>query len=80
MPLHTRALAIIYETLRLYPAVMSVPKMVTPERDVAIPISDCGPGGEGQLVIPREALIGIDVQSMHHDREFCRYYEKCFLF
>lgn len=70
MHLYTRAQAVIWETLRLYPAVISIPKSVTTERDVVIPTSDRGPGGTGQLFIPRDTLVALDVQSMHYDRKF----------
>lgn len=70
MHLYTRVLAVIYETLRLYPAVIAIPKSVTAEVDAVVPTSDRGPGGTGQLFIPRETLISIDVQSLHYDRRF----------
>lgn len=68
--LYKRALAVVYETLRLYPSVIGIPKSVTATHDAIIPCSERGPGGIGTLFIPREALVNIDVQALHYDRKF----------
>lgn len=69
-PLFTRAMAILYETLRLYPSVISIPKSVTAAHDALLPCSERGPGGgTGKVFIPRGAHVNLDVQSLHRDRE-----------
>lgn len=69
--LYTRALAIVYETLRLYPAVIGIPKAVTAASDTLLPVSERGPGGNesGKMFVPRGTHMSLDVQSLHHDRE-----------
>ncbi|KAK9894986.1 cytochrome P450 [Cystobasidium minutum MCA 4210] len=67
MSLYTRALAIVYETLRLYPSVIGIPKAVTTASDTILPTSERGPGGVGKIFIPRGTHMSLDVQSLHHD-------------
>lgn len=70
MSLFTRALAIVYETLRLYPSVIGIPKSVTTLSDTVLPTSERGPGGTGKMFVPKGTHMSLDVQSLHHDREY----------
>ena len=66
--LFTRAIAIFHETLRLYPAVVDIPKQVSIGQDTILPCSERGPGGATSIFVPKGTFIDIDVQSVHHDR------------
>ena len=67
-PLFTRALAVFYETLRMYPSVIGIPKRLTAEHDAVLPCSERGPGGATNVFVPKGTYISLDVQSLHHDR------------
>jgi hypothetical protein len=67
-PHFTRALACIYESLRRYPAVIDIPKMVKEDQDVMLPTSERGPLKGEKVFMPRNSKIFLDVWAMQHDR------------
>lgn len=69
-PLFTRALAVFYETLRMYPSVIGIPKRLTAEHDAVLPCSERGPGGATNVFVPKGTYISLDVQSLHHDPHY----------
>ena len=66
--LFRRAKAVFDETLRLYPALVHVPKQVA-WQDTVLPCSERGPGGATSIFVPKGTDIDIDIQSVHHDRK-----------
>jgi len=66
-PLFTRALAIMNETLRIFPSVIAIPKRVTTLQDTILPCSERGPKGATRLFLPAGTHVSLEVQAMHHD-------------
>ena len=66
-PLFTRSTAIMNETLRLWPAAPAIPKQVTVHRDVIVPCTERGPGGQQQVLLPKNSILNLNVQAVLHD-------------
>lgn len=64
-----RVQAVINETLRLYPPVIGIPKVVTSDQDVVLPTDSRGPAKGAPLHIAAGTHFTLDVQSMHYDRK-----------
>jgi cytochrome P450 len=63
-----RAQAIVNESLRMYPVVQGIPKMVDSAEDVVVPTTERGPLKGEPIVIPKGTYIFLDVMAVHHDR------------
>jgi len=69
-PKFKRVMAVLQETLRMYPSVIGIPKMLNTQEDTIIPCSERGPYGQTQLFVPKGTHMSIDVQSLHHDPDY----------
>lgn len=67
--LFTRALAVMHETLRIFPSVIAVPKRVTTLQDTILPCTERGPKGATRLFLPAGTHVSLEVQALHHDCE-----------
>ncbi|KAK0466887.1 cytochrome P450 [Desarmillaria tabescens] len=67
MPLFTHSVAVIYESLRLFPPVSSVPKM-SPKDTVLVSTNEAG---ERKTVpVPQGAIMRIDVVGLHYNPHY----------
>jgi len=68
LPQLTRALAILYESLRMYPPVTVVAKKAT--QNSTLRVSTVGTGGYQELNVPKNAMVLLHAMRIHSDPRY----------
>ncbi|KZV90451.1 cytochrome P450 [Exidia glandulosa HHB12029] len=66
----TRAVAVLYEGLRLYPAVLAVPKKTAEPTTFIIGSAVPGSDKKRTLSVPADTLVMLDIQGMHRNPRY----------